>query len=323
MTTTKALCEKTLDFLEDQRLPPTPPNYALGFAYVSHASPELHRAVMAIADGGVRITQPEADALHARFIAPPERPAPPPANPGTDALRHQTLRLADLAADAQAVTGEFSRELAFRLDDFASADIETLQALLIATLDRSQRSESELAATTAQVEQLRVKLEAAQDDAERDALTGLPNRRGIETHLAHACALRDTHMVAICDIDRFKSYNDRYGHAVGDRLLRTVANSLAQSLAGHFVGRWGGEEFLMVLRADLATGKRMIEDAQLALGNRHFRLRETDEPMGRVTFSAGITALPPDPRAVEEAIERADALLYRAKDEGRDRVIAG
>ena len=268
--------------------------------------------------GGVRITQQEADALHARFAAA-ERPAG--ANP--DALRHQTLRLADLAADAQATTGEFSRELAFRLDDFVTTDIGTLQTLLVATLAQSQRSERELAATNAQVEQLRNQLEAAQDDAGRDALTGLPNRRGIEAHLAQACAQREAQVVAMCDIDRFKTYNDRYGHAVGDRLLRTVASSLAQSFEGQFVGRWGGEEFLLVLRADPDTGKRMIEEAQQALGDRHFRLRETDEPMGRITFSAGVTALPPDPKAIEGAIERADALLYRAKEEGRDRVIAG
>ncbi|MBS0285359.1 MAG: GGDEF domain-containing protein, partial [Proteobacteria bacterium] len=110
---------------------------------------------------------------------------------------------------------------------------------------------------------------------------------------------------------------------VGDRVLRTVAASLKSSLDDEFVGRWGGEEFLLVLRGDLAAAHLMVDEARLALGDRHFRLRETDEPMGRITFSAGITTLPPDESSIAAAMERADALLYQAKEQGRDRVIAG
>ncbi|MBN8849086.1 MULTISPECIES: GGDEF domain-containing protein [unclassified Sphingomonas] len=327
MKATRELCERTLAFLEQQRLPATPRNYALGFFHCWGTLPALSQAIAAIIDGGVRVTQQEADSLYAGFLGGVmgESPTPPaePATPGTDVLRHQALRLVDLAASAQAVTGEFSRELAFRLEDFSEDDLAPLRELLIATLARSQRSERELAATTAQLEQMRSKLEIAQGDAERDALTGLPNRRGIEAHLARACADGEPRVIAMCDIDRFKSYNDRYGHAVGDRVLRTVAASLKSSLDDEFVGRWGGEEFLLVLRGDLAAAHLMVDEARLALGDRHFRLRETDEPMGRITFSAGITTLPPDEASIAAAMERADALLYQAKEQGRDRVIAG
>ncbi|WEK41701.1 MAG: GGDEF domain-containing protein [Candidatus Sphingomonas colombiensis] len=334
MKAIKALSERTIAFLDGQHLPPTPNNYALGYAYLDGVQAELGRTILTIIDGGVRITQPEADSLYARFFgdrasvvtgAALRSPvsAPPPVDRGADTLRHQTLRLADLAAAAHAVTGEFSRELAFRLDDFPASDAALLQELIVATLARSQRSENELAATTLQVEQLRNQLEIAQGDAERDLLTGLPNRRGIETYLARACATGDPHVIAMCDIDRFKSYNDRYGHAVGDRVLRTVAASLTQSLDGQFVGRWGGEEFLLVLRGDLVVARMIVDDARRSLSERHFRLRETDEPMGCITFSAGIAILPPDTRQIEAAMKRADALLYEAKEQGRDRVIAG
>ncbi|WP_298674717.1 GGDEF domain-containing protein [uncultured Sphingomonas sp.] len=331
MNAIKDLSERTIAFLDGQHLPPTPHNYALGFAYLNGAQTELGRKILSIIDDGVRITQSEADSLHASFCgggATDCSPRPPAASPpqvdrNAEALRHQTLRLADLAAAAQATTGEFSRELAFRLDGFPATDAALLQELIVATLARSQRSERELAATTLQVEELRNKLEIAQGDAERDLLTGLPNRRGIETHLARACASGDPHVIAMCDIDRFKSYNDRYGHAVGDRVLRTVAASLTQSLDGQFVGRWGGEEFLLVLRADLVVARMIVDDARLALRERHFRLRETDEPMGSITFSAGIATLPADERLIEATMKRADALLYEAKEQGRDRVIAG
>ncbi|MFW2851571.1 GGDEF domain-containing protein [Sphingomonas sp. TX0543] len=325
MKATRALSERAVSFLQEQFLAPTPRNYALGFFFLGGTLPALNAAVREIIDGRVRISQQQADELYSRFVTSAmsqvEVSAEGGAEVGPDALRHQTLRLADLAAAAQATTGEFNRELAFTLGDFAVADLPTLRELLIATLAQSQRSERELAATTEQVEQLRSKLEIAVGDAERDALTGLPNRRGIETHLARTCGNNDPHVIAMCDIDRFKSYNDRYGHAVGDRVLRTVASSLLESLGENFVGRWGGEEFLLVIRSDIATAQETVDDARRALGERHFRLRETDEPLGRITFSAGLTALPADKQHIDSAMERADALLYQAKNRGRDCVV--
>ncbi|WP_419807858.1 GGDEF domain-containing protein [Sphingomonas sp.] len=312
--------ERALAFLAAQRLPPSPQNYALSFAYCGDTHLALGKVIAAIIDGGVRITQAEADALHETFLG---RAGPLPTTPrdaGADTLRHQTLRLADLAASATAVTGEFSRELAGCIDDVARVDPTTLLELLAATLERSQRSERELATTTMQVDQLRQKLEEAQDDAERDALTGLPNRRGIQTHLSRIAPDDTGHIVAICDIDRFKSYNDRYGHAVGDRVLKAVATSLAESLAGHFVGRWGGEEFMVVAKCDVDSAVTLLGTAKDALGDRHFKLRETDEPMGRISYSAGVAALCGTTHAM--AIEEADAALYRAKEAGRNCVIA-
>ena len=243
-----------------------------------------------------------------------------PSDTGSDTLRHHTLRLGDLAASATAVTGEFSRELAVHIDDLSTVDLSTFQQLMSVTLERSRRTERELAATTAQVDQLRQKLEEAQGDAERDALTGLPNRRGIDGYLSRLDLRNADHSVAICDIDHFKTYNDRYGHAVGDRVLKTVAISLAESLVGHFVGRWGGEEFLIVTQGDVESTVTSLEIAKEALGKRQFKLRETDEPMGRISYSAGVAKLAGEAQA--KAIEMADAALYRAKQTGRDKVLA-
>lgn len=328
MRAAKAICERALAFLDEQRLPPTPSNYRLAFALFDGAHAALEKAVGEIVEGGVRVTQSQADALGERFLgqAPQRGPvavAVTVADETADAVRHQALRLIDLGKAATEATGDFGRELASSLPDIGAADTDSLRELVVAMVERSQRAERELAATTAEVGRLRQKLEAVQGDAERDMLTGLPNRRGIDAYLATLRDAEDPIVIALCDVDNFKSYNDRYGHAVGDRVLKTVARSLAESLPGQFVGRWGGEEFLVVARADVGAGVALIEDAKTELGARHFKLRETDQPMGRISFSAGVTALP---RATDElgaALERADALLYRAKSEGRDRVIGG
>lgn len=322
MRATKAACEQALRYLEMQRLPPSPQNYWLAFAIHERVASELGKAVSGITDGGIRLTQVEADALYERFFgrAASERPHTQ-ADTNSDLMRHQALHLADLTSSATTVAGDFSRELTDRIPDIVAADMTSLADLFAVTLERSRRAERELAETSAKVDQLRQQLETAQGDAERDALTGLPNRRGIETHLAVAQASAGPLFIALCDVDRFKSYNDRYGHTVGDRVLKTVASSLCETLSECFVGRWGGEEFLIVGACDAATGAVKLEAAKTALGDRHFKLRETDEPLGRITFSAGVTDVRGnEPPAV--AVERADALMYRAKEAGRDRVLS-
>jgi diguanylate cyclase len=323
MQAIKRVSERAIAWLYTQALPPSPQNYWLAFACLDGQHAELSRTLDALLDGGVRLKQVEADALYEQFFgrAATAQPQLKDDEESTDALRHQTLRLADLAASAQAVTGEFSRELESLPGPDAPDPID-VRALIGVALERAQRSERELARTTAEVEQLRQKLETVRGDAERDALTGLPNRRGIDAHLAKLCKKGTPGVLALCDVDRFKTYNDRYGHAVGDRVLKTVAQSLTESLDGHFVGRWGGEEFLVVATLPLDDGAAAVRRAKDELGHRHFKLRETDEPMGRITFSAGVVALPGAAAEVEAAIARADALLYQAKEGGRDLVLS-
>lgn len=324
MQAIKAVSARAIAWLDAQRLPASPQNYWLAFAYLDGLHVELVRTIEAMLDGGVRLKQAEANTLYEEFFGRSASAIPDVGPlPGAEALRHQTLRLADLAASAQAVTGDLGRELANQLPGMMAADPADLRRLVGDAIDRAQRSERELAATTAEVEELRQKLETVQGDAERDALTGLPNRRGIDAHLAAACARGAPQVLAICDIDRFKSYNDRYGHAVGDRVLKTVAHALGEALEGHFVGRWGGEEFLVVATGELADGVALIERAKAGLGDKRFKLRDTDEPMGRITFSAGAVRLPRDAAALESALAQADTLLYQAKDGGRDLVLGG
>jgi diguanylate cyclase len=322
MQAIKRVSERAIAWLHMQALPPSPQNYWLAFACLDGQHAELSRTLDALLDGGVRLKQVEADALYEQFFGRAATALPQLEDQeGADSLRHQTLRLADLAASATAVTGEFSRELE-SLPGLDVADPIEVRKLVGIALERAQRSERELARTTAEVEQLRQKLETVRGDAERDALTGLPNRRGIDAHLAKLRKAGTPGVLALCDVDRFKSYNDRYGHAVGDRVLKMVAQSLTESLDGHFVGRWGGEEFLVVVALGLDDGAAAVRRAKDDLGRRHFRLRETDEPMGRITFSAGVVALPDAAEEIDAALARADQLLYRAKEDGRDLVLA-
>jgi diguanylate cyclase (GGDEF)-like protein len=152
-----------------------------------------------------------------------------------------------------------------------------------------------------------------------DALTGLHNRRHLEEQLQRLAGAGDHLAVLLCDIDRFKQVNDTRGHAAGDEVLRVVAGRLREAARpGDLPGRWGGEEFLVVLPG---TGP---EEAA-AQGERVRRavaatLVPLAEPLA-VTTSVGVAAGTGD--GWEGLVRRADTGLYAAKEGGRDRVVAG
>lgn len=160
------------------------------------------------------------------------------------------------------------------------------------------------------------------DDGALDPVTGLPPRRFGEERLrallsaVHADA--GSLGVLFLDVDRFKSVNDTYGHAVGDEVLRMVGQSLANGLSrGDVPVRWGGEEFLaLVPDVDQAGLEAAAERVRMLIENSW--LRRGDDVI-RVTASLGATMAESDDEAMD-LIERADRLMYESKTSGRNRV---
>jgi diguanylate cyclase (GGDEF)-like protein len=162
--------------------------------------------------------------------------------------------------------------------------------------------------------------------ARHDPLTGLGNRRSLQEDLEvlHARSQRygRRFALAMCDIDRFKAYNDTHGHQAGDQALRAVAATIAQELrGGDSVYRYGGEEFLLVLpEQTLDTALVAVERVRSAV-QRLAIPQPADGPGGRLTLSAGIAAFDPgEAPTAQELLQRADAALYRAKSAGRNQL---
>lgn len=149
-----------------------------------------------------------------------------------------------------------------------------------------------------------------------DELTNLPNRRFAERFLDRefAAALRGRPLtVAVFDIDNFKEYNDRFGHAAGDRALTTFARLLGDMTREmDFSARHGGEEFLTVLSAcDLPGALHFVERVRTAL-------HEVEFIAGPITVSAGVATFHPQMTSPDELLAAADRALYLAKQEGRN-----
>jgi len=164
--------------------------------------------------------------------------------------------------------------------------------------------------------------------ANTDGLTGLANRRNLDEHLESEWrrGMREHNFLAVVmlDIDLFKNYNDQYGHPCGDECIRNIASIIKgyARRAGDIAARYGGEEFVIVLPGvDLGDAASIAEKIRLEIFSTNRPHAGSME--GRVTVSAGVASAPAASLDSGEALLRsADKALYRAKAEGRNRVVA-
>lgn len=161
-----------------------------------------------------------------------------------------------------------------------------------------------------------------------DGLTGIPNRRSFDQHVRaewqRAIRSGSELSLLLVDIDHFKQYNDTYGHQAGDACLTLVAKALSSSVhrPGDQVARYGGEEFVCVLPSTNIEGAELI-GATLREAVNFLKIpHKSSSVCGHVTISVGGAAIKPDQtNDIGDLISDADANLYKAKSQGRDRVI--
>jgi diguanylate cyclase (GGDEF)-like protein len=163
------------------------------------------------------------------------------------------------------------------------------------------------------------KMEAARNESERDPLTGLLNRRGLDRIAARLDPRRTKVSVIQCDLDVFKRINDTYGHTVGDKVLQRVAELLSSALPPKAVAsRFGGEEFVILVQdMGLSEAGMLAHRMRLAFGGVNWQVLGISD---QVTASFGVALWSQGDHALGEALTRADGALYLAKSAGRNQV---
>ena len=325
--------EQVLRELAAHRLTASPENYRIWYVHLAGEDPALSRALRALVESGVSIDEARCAELYERFLvrAAEER-----------SLLRAGQRLSHLAGEltleVSSLCGETARygisleNARARVD--AGPTTERLTAITQGMLDETGRMqahvdqvETHLRASMAEIDGLRRDLQAAWSEARTDGLTGLANRRHFDQALRAAAAQAIEQgtpaCVVIADIDHFKQFNDAHGHAFGDQVLKLVAGLLRHNVKGQdLVARYGGEEFAVILPATrLNDAFSLVDRLRDLVSCRQIKLRDRAQSLGRVTMSLGVTEFRPgEPCA--DWIARADAALYQAKRDGRNRVVA-
>jgi diguanylate cyclase len=326
---TPDLFDRIGSFLKSNRLDPSPVNYDLAYQFFCSDDADLMNAVeTAIARDGV--LRPEI----AREIvdAAANQVSTELLEKLIETAHHSVAIAASLVIKSNADTKAYGSALekgAVAFDggpESAGRALTLLVDLTRAMIGKNEEAERRLSEMGNEMASLQDNLAEAQVNAETDPLTGLANRRAFQAKLVEAArqALQENYplTVAFCDIDHFKKFNDAHGHDTGDRILRLVADALAEG-AGEdtFVGRYGGEEFLILFDGIMARRAAMrVDEIRDELQNRSLVSRTTGESLGTITFSAGVAQLQ-NGEDVGDVLKRADAALYKAKGAGRNRVV--
>jgi len=176
-----------------------------------------------------------------------------------------------------------------------------------------QDSRDSVAALRTQVTTYQAKLEEAEQRASRDALTGLDNRHGVETKTERRIAEKRPFCIVMLDLNGFKQVNDTYGHLAGDDLLKQFSAELrSASRSTDVVGRWGGDEFVLVLDCNLADAQHHLERMQKWVFGEYTVQVGADGPKVSLGAALGVVEWKP-PETLNEVLKRADAAMYQQK----------
>ena len=238
-------------------------------------------------------------------------------------------------ADALVASANYDDSLTGADEQLLAAEsrhqVKTIVEMLVKSTremrETNQALERCLARSKAEISNLQHSLEAIRAESLTDPLTGLGNRkyfdRMIEMAVQSSLASGEPLSLLMFDIDHFKAFNDSFGHLTGDQVLRLVALSVRHAIKGQDItARYGGDEFAVLL-PDTALRQALIVADHIRRGvmAKELRKKSTGEILGRVTISIGVAMLKQGDDT-DALIERADACLYAAKRNGRNRVIS-
>lgn len=323
------LATQALEQMEQLEIAPHPDNYELWYAYNAEIDANLsHQLAMLLENAGAFDPQ-NYEKLKGSFLSKETSELLQATSESVDSAIATALTTIDAASSN---TREYSDKLAGFSGDLETADADQVRTLVADAVADAQQAmarnselEAQLKGASERIEELRDSLEDARRASETDGLTGLPNRRafdlGLEAEVERARADRTPLTLLIADVDHFKAFNDNFGHRVGDEVLKVVARVMKSLLKGRDKpARYGGEEFCVILpTTDLEGAMSVAEQIRQTIGAKALKSARTGKSYGQITISLGCASLTPQD-SIGSLIERADAALYFAKNNGRNQV---
>lgn len=318
--------------LEKHKIAPSPENYAVFFHFVSGKNKELVHEVNNILNNNLVFTQDSGQYLYNKYV-----------------VANKTQKVVDAAAsDAQKtlqdvlkLVSEFSgqatnynKDVNKSLDNLTSSLDETNVKNIVKTLiettttlkQSGEQMNKKLEESKEEINNLRKNLEQVTTESQRDFLTGAYNRKTFEKfydeYAATAKQTKGDLCFIIIDIDHFKQFNDKFGHLIGDEVLKIVARSLIDSLKGRdIVARFGGEEFVVLLpETPIEIAMKVADSVRKTIASKELKRKDTGQVYGTITVSMGVSKLRHETDTLATITKRADDALYASKRGGRNQV---
>jgi len=329
---TMAFAEVALSQIRSLRQTAIPRNYEIWYVYATGYNAPLNKIINETLARSGKLTEADLEQIYETYLSHIKT---------TDRIDKVGARVIGeiddvmaLLTDALGVSASYDASLGDATDKLSSAESRDQIKAIAEALIKSTREmretnkalEERLTLSKNEISNLQQSLEAIRAESLTDPLTGLGNRkyfdRMIDMAVQHALAHNESLSLLMFDIDHFKSFNDSYGHLTGDQVLRLVGMSLKQTIKGRDItARYGGEEFAVVLpNTALRQALTVADHIRRAVMAKELKKKSTGEILGRVTISVGVSMLKPGDDT-DSLIERADACLYAAKRNGRNRVI--
>jgi len=321
--------------MAERGIEPTPVNYAVWYHYVAGDKNDLNREIDQLIKKKPRAISDDINTyLYNKYVitgSKKEEAAVESVSQNTQSVLAEIMEVIDrfsgdtetynnqidehVSKLSQKITDPLLKEMAGEIVNRAMA-IRESGAQLNGKLEESRK----------EVTQLKSNLEKVTSEANKDFLTGTGNRKAFESKIDELTKWAKEQKGDLClimiDIDYFKQFNDKFGHLIGDEVLRKVGRSIFESIKGKdFVARYGGEEFAVLLpNTALGGGLIVAENIRRNISETDLVRKDTGVSLGGVTISAGVSYYRPDADSVPILISRADAALYRSKIGGRNRV---
>jgi diguanylate cyclase len=329
---TMAFAEVALGQIKSLHQTAVPRNYEIWYIYATGYNPPLNKIINETLARNGKLTEADLEQIYETYLSHIKT---------TDRIDKVGARVIGeiddvmkLLTDALGMSASYDASLDGASQKLASAKNREQVKAIVEVLVKSTREmretnkalEERLTLSKNEISNLQQSLEAIRAESLTDPLTGLGNRkyfdRMIETAVQNALANSEPLSLLMFDIDHFKSFNDNYGHLTGDQVLRLVGMSLKQTIEGQDItARYGGEEFAVVLpNTALRQALTVADHIRRAVMAKELKKKSTGEILGRVTISVGVSMLKQGDDT-DALIERADACLYAAKRNGRNRVI--
>ncbi len=328
----KVFAEQANTLIDKCSLPRRPDIYELFYAYVTGEMPEVTRALDKIFAKKLLPNEDDCNEIYNLHIS--DGGQENAMLNASDTVQDTIGDVKTIIAAIQVASKDFGTNMsgmsaqlseAKSLDDVTEL-VKTMMVESSTIVTKNQELETQLERSSTAMDTMSGELEKVRKESLTDGLTGLPNRKNFDRTLDKTFEKfnedSERFSLLVLDIDHFKSFNDTYGHQVGDRVLMLLARVLQDHATENFFpARFGGEEFVAIAsKMSIEEATKAAESIREGIASKEIINKTTGERLGQITVSIGVAEIKDDER-IGQLVERADKAMYAGKKGGRNQVV--